>query len=116
MAVPAGGKVSTAHLLQPRVEGEVAFVLGRDLKGPGITAADVLRATDVVLPAIEIIDSRVADWKITYADTVADNASSGLFVLGGKPTPLSAVDLELCGMALRKNGEVVSTGARRRLP
>lgn len=111
MAVPAGGKVSTEHLLQPRCEGEVAFVLGRDLKGPGITAADVLRATDYVLPSIEIIDSRVADWKITYADTVADNASSGLFVLGGKPTPLHAADLELCGMALRKNGAIVSTGA-----
>jgi 2-oxopent-4-enoate hydratase len=111
MAVPAGGKVATDRMLQPRVEGEVAFVLGRDLKGPGVTAADVIGATDYVLPSIEIIDSRVADWKITYADTVADNASSGLFVLGQKPTPLADIDLELCGMALRKNGAIVSTGA-----
>lgn len=111
MVVGHGAQLSTEHLLQPRVEGEVAFVLKKTLQGPGVTAADVIGATDYVLPSIEIIDSRVADWKITYADTVADNASSGKFVLGLKPTPLADVDLELCGMALRKNGEVVSTGA-----
>lgn len=111
MNVPTGGKVEAASMLSPRCEGEVAFVLGRDLKGPGITAADVIRATDHVLASIEIIDSRIADWKITYEDTIADNASSGMFVLSASPTLLTEVDLELCGMALRKNGALVSSGA-----
>lgn len=111
MAVADHGTVETAALLQPRVEGEIAFVLRHALDLASVTAADVLAATDYVLPAIEIIDSRVLDWKIKLADTVADNASSARFVLGGRPTPLSAVDLRHVGMALRKNGDVVSTGA-----
>jgi 2-oxopent-4-enoate/cis-2-oxohex-4-enoate hydratase len=111
MVVDDGGTADTSLLLQPRVEGEVAFVLGAPLCGPGVTAADVLRATDFLLPAIEIIDSRVKDWKIKYEDTIADNASSGLFVLGSTPTDPRGTDLELCGMALRKNGAVVSSGA-----
>jgi 2-oxopent-4-enoate/cis-2-oxohex-4-enoate hydratase len=111
MAVDDGGEADTGLLLQPRVEGEIAFVLKSALVGPGVTAADVLRATDFVLPAIEIIDSRVADWKIKYEDTIADNASSGLYVLGSTPRKLDGLDLELCGMALRKNGAVVSSGA-----
>lgn len=111
MAVPDGGAAETSLLLQPRIEGEIAFVLGRDLEGPGLTAADVLRATDFLLPALEIIDSRIADWKITYPDTIADNASSGLYVTGSVPVSPRGIDLELCGMALRKNGAVVSTGA-----
>ena len=111
MVVLDSGVVPTSVLLQPRAEAEVAFVLGRELKGPGVTPADVIRATDHVLPAIEIIDSRIADWKITYEDTICDNASSGLFVLGSRPRLLSELDLRLSGMALRKNGRVVSTGA-----
>ena len=111
MVVPDGAKAPTEVLLQPRVEAEVAFILGDDLVGPGVTAAAVMQATDYVLPALEIIDSRIADWKITYEDTIADNASSGLFVLGNEPRHLSEVDLRLAGMALRKNGRVVSTGA-----
>ena len=99
------------RLLQPRVETEVAFVLGADLSGPGVTAADVVRATDHLLPALEIIDSRIADWKITYEDTIADNASSGMFVLGNRPVQFDAVDLRLAGMAMWKNGDLVSTGA-----
>lgn len=110
MVVPDGGEADTALLLQPRIEGEIAFVLGRDLVGPGLTAADVLRATDFLLPALEIIDSRIADWKITYPDTIADNASSGLFVTGSVPVSPRGVDLELCGMALSKNGAVASVG------
>jgi 2-oxopent-4-enoate/cis-2-oxohex-4-enoate hydratase len=110
MNVPLGETVSRASLLQPRVEGEVAFVLKRDLKGPGVTVADVVRATDFVLPCIEIIDSRVKDWKIKIQDTVADNASSALFVLGAEPTRLGKVRLRTAGMALRVNGEVLSTG------
>jgi 2-oxopent-4-enoate hydratase len=111
MIVADGDSAHTAKLLQPRAEAEIAFVLGRDLAGPGITAAQVIAATDFLLPAIEIIDSRIADWRITYEDTIADNASSGMFVLGSRPVSIRDVDLRLCGMALRKNGMVVSTGA-----
>jgi 2-keto-4-pentenoate hydratase len=111
MIVADGGVIPIEHLLQPRAEAEIAFVLKRDLAGPGVTAAQVIAATDFLLPAIEIIDSRIADWKITYEDTIADNASSGMFVLGSRPVAIGAVDLRLCGMALRKNGVVVSTGA-----
>jgi 2-keto-4-pentenoate hydratase len=104
---------SVAHLdslLQPRAEAEIAFVLGESLRGPAVTTADVIRATDFVLPAIEIIDSRIADWTIQYEDTIADNASSGMFVLGSTPVSPSALDMRTAGMALRKNGRVVSTG------
>lgn len=111
MVVEDGGDADTSLLLQPRVEGEIAFVLGERLEGPGVTAAAVLRATDLLLPAIEIIDSRILDWKIKYEDTIADNASSALFVTGSAPVSPRGTDLELCGLALRKNGDVVSTGA-----
>lgn len=111
MVVADGGEVDTSALLQPRAEGEVAHVLSRDLAGPGVTAAAVLAATDFLLPAIEIIDSRIADWNIQWVDTVADNASSGMFVLGSTPIRPVGVDLRLAGMKLRKNGRVVSTGA-----
>jgi 2-oxopent-4-enoate hydratase len=110
MNVPMGETVSRSTLLQPRVEGEAVFVLKRSLKGPGITVADVARATDFVLPCIEIIDSRVKDWRIKIQDTVADNASSALFVLGTEPRRLGNSDLREAGMALRVNGEVLSTG------
>jgi 2-oxopent-4-enoate/cis-2-oxohex-4-enoate hydratase len=110
MNVPMGETVSRSAYLQPRVEGEVAFVLKHALKGPHVTVADVIRATDFILPCIEIIDSRVKDWKIKIQDTVADNASSAAFVLGCEPRALGAVDLRSAGMALRVNGEVVSSG------
>lgn len=111
MNVPLGETVSMLGLLQPKVEGEVAFVLKRDLSGPGVTVADVIRATDFVLPCIEIIDSRVRDWKIKIQDTVADNASSALFVLGTEPRSLRERDLRTAGMALRIDGEVLSAGS-----
>ena len=111
MHVSLGEMVSMGTLLQPRVEAEAAFVLKRDLVGPGVTVADVIRATDFVLPCIEIIDSRVQDWKIKIQDTIADNASAALFVLGCEPRLLRSLDLELAGMALRVNGEVLSAGA-----
>jgi 2-oxopent-4-enoate hydratase len=110
MNIPMGETVSLSALLQPRVEGEVAFVLKKRLEGTGLTVADVIAATDFVLPSIEIIDSRVKDWKIKIQDTVADNASSALYVLGTEPRKLGRVDLRLAGMALRVNGEVLSTG------
>ena len=110
MNVALGEAVAMGSLLQPRVEGEVAFVLKRDLAGPGLTAAQLIKATDFVLPCIEIIDSRVKDWKIKVQDTVADNASSAAFVLGTQPRRLGEHDLRMAGMLLRKNGEVESTG------
>lgn len=110
MVVENGGVIPFSKVLQPRVEAEIAFVLKKDLTGPRVTAADVLLATDYVLPALEIVDSRVADWKIKLQDTVADNASSGLYVLGGKPVKPSEIDLTLAGMVLYKNGEIMNTG------
>lgn len=110
MIVENGGTIDTKSMLQPKVEGEIAFILKEDLKGPGITALDVIKATDYVVPALEIVDSRVQDWKIKIQDTVADNASCGLLVLGGKPTKVEDLDLELLGMVLYRNGEVANTG------
>jgi 2-oxopent-4-enoate hydratase len=111
MMVTHGETAPIQLMLQPRVEGEIAFVLKRDLEGPGVTPLDVITATDYLLPALEIIDSRVADWKIKYEDTIADNASSGFFVLGNQPKSIRDVDLDLCGLALLQNGRVKSTGA-----
>jgi len=111
MEIGDGGMLARSDLLQPRAEGEIAFVLKDDLAEGGITTHRVLSATDYLLPCIEIVDSRVEHWDIAITDTIADNASAGRYVLGTKPTPVADVDLVLCGMALRKNGQVVSTGA-----
>ncbi|MDP4107056.1 MAG: 2-keto-4-pentenoate hydratase [Bacillota bacterium] len=110
MVVENGGTIDTKDMLQPKVEGEIAFILKKDLKGPNVTAVDVIQATDYVVPALEIVDSRIQDWKISLRDTVSDNASSGLYVLGGKPTKLEDINLELVGMALYQNGDVANTG------
>lgn len=99
------------QLIAPRAEGEIAFVLKKDLLGPGITNAQVLAATECVMPCFEIVDSRVRDWKIKIQDTVADNASCGLFVLGDQNRPPAAVDLVTAGMVMTLNGEIISTGA-----
>jgi len=106
-----GESIATTGLIAPRAEGEIAFVLKRDLMGPGLTAADVLAATEGVMACFEIVDSRIADWKIQIQDTVADNASCGVFVLGNQLVDVRGVDLSLVGMALEKNGELVATGA-----
>lgn len=98
-------------LIQPRAEGEIAFMLKRDLFGPGVSNADVLRATEAVIPCFEIVDSRIRDWKIRIQDTVADNASCGLFVLGDNAVDPRKVDLATVGMVVEKNGELLSTGA-----
>ncbi|MEU5669959.1 2-keto-4-pentenoate hydratase, partial [Micromonospora sp. NPDC047753] len=95
MAVGDGVEVPIDRLLQPRVEAEIAFVLDKDLPNPQLTTVDLIRAVDHVLPAIEIVDSRIAAWDISIVDTVADNASSGLFVLGTTPRRLADVDLRL---------------------
>ncbi|GAX90366.1 2-keto-4-pentenoate hydratase [Effusibacillus lacus] len=110
MVVENGGSIPFDRVLQPKVEGEIAFVLKRDLAGPRVTQLDVLLATDYVLPALEIVDSRIKDWKIKLSDTIADNASSGLFVLGGKPLAVESLDLAQTGMVLCKNGEIMNTG------
>jgi 2-oxopent-4-enoate hydratase len=108
MAVPNGGAVATAELIAPRIELEIAFLLGRGLAGPGVTTADVLAATDAVFPSLEIIDSRIADWKIGLVDTVADNASSGRFVMPSRLTPVRDLDLRLLGGVMEVNGVLVS--------
>ncbi|MEX1029227.1 MAG: 2-keto-4-pentenoate hydratase [Paenibacillaceae bacterium] len=110
MVVENGGSISIDNVLQPKVEAEIAFILKKDLAGPNVTVLDVLRATEYVLPALEIVDSRIANWKIKLPDTIADNASSGLYVLGGRPTRVDQIDLTQIGMVLSKNGELVNTG------
>ena len=111
MFVLEGTTIPADELCSPRVEPEVAFVLEHGLVGPGLTVADVLRATAFVLPALEVIDSRIADWRITLPDTVADNASSARVVLGASPVPVDRFDLRLIGAALWKKGKVEETGA-----
>ena len=111
MAVLDGFDVPVGRLIQPKVEAEIAFILGRDLDDERLTVADVIRAVEYVVPAIEIVDSRVKDWDIRILDTIADNASSGLYVLGSQCKRLTDVDLVRCGMVLECSGEPVSTGA-----
>ena len=111
MEVPDGGIVPTGRLLQPKAEAEVAMILGEDLPMREVTRDEVAAAVSEVMAAIEIVDSRIADWKISFADTVADNGSSALFVLGTARKPLAGLDLWTCGMALERNGEVASLGA-----
>ncbi|MDL2323707.1 2-keto-4-pentenoate hydratase [Ruminococcaceae bacterium OttesenSCG-928-A16] len=106
----ADGNVPTDALMQPKIEGEIAFILKEDLVGGEVTADDVRAATDYVVAAFEIVDSRVADWKIKLIDTVADNASSGRYVLGSHKVQLNEVDLPAVPMKLTKNGELVGEG------
>jgi len=111
MIVEDGDLVALSRLVQPRIEAELAFVMARDLAGPGVTTAGALAAIGGVLPALEIVDSRVADWKIKLVDTVADNASSGLVVLGGRMRPVAELDLRLLGVAVSRHGQLIETGA-----
>jgi len=111
MAVLDGWEVARDRMIQPKVEAEIAFVIGRDLDDERLTIADVLRAVEFALPAIEIVDSRIADWKIGILDTIADNASSGTYVLGAQPRKIEGLDLRLSGMVMEHRGEPVSVGA-----
>jgi 2-keto-4-pentenoate hydratase len=97
-------------LFEPKVEGEIAFILKNDLSGPSVTVEDVLAATDYVVPSLEVVDSRITNWKIKLADTVADNASSGLFVLGKDRISVKDVDLTKVEMCFYKNGELINKG------
>jgi 2-keto-4-pentenoate hydratase len=105
------GFVPVSTLCAPRAEPEIAFVLEGAIAAPGATTVEVLDATDYLLPAIEVVDSRFEDWRITIADTVADNASSGRFVLGGPPVRVGDMDLSDTAVALAVNGSVVRAGS-----
>ncbi|MET0134030.1 MAG: fumarylacetoacetate hydrolase family protein [Kibdelosporangium sp.] len=113
MACPAGEPIDITRTLQPRIEAEIAFVLAHDVTGTAdvIGPADVAAATAYVVAALEIVDSRIAGWDIGIVDTVADNASSGLFVLGDRRRELNGVDLTGCRMTMYRGEEVVSTGS-----
>jgi 2-oxopent-4-enoate/cis-2-oxohex-4-enoate hydratase len=112
MQLPDGATASLEHLrlIQPRAEGEIAFVLKHDLRGPGVTQQQVLAATEYVCPCFEIVDSRIRDWKIKIQDTVADNASCGVFVLGNARVQPQEQDLAAARMTIRKNGAIAATG------
>jgi 2-keto-4-pentenoate hydratase len=111
MAIADGGELLSSQVLQPKAEAEVALILGEDLNDPDLTVEAMARAVARVAPAIEIVDSRIADWKISFADTVADNGSSAFFVLGRTPKPLDGLDLWSCGMVMEVNGNAASIGA-----
>ncbi|QIB51544.1 fumarylacetoacetate hydrolase family protein [Pseudomonas sp. OIL-1] len=112
MQVASGAGVSLAEyrLIQPRAEGEIAFVLAQDLNGPGVTASDVLAATESVACCFEIVDSRIHDWKIRIEDTVADNASCGVFALGEQFIDPRTLDLAAAELTMWKNGEPAGSG------
>ncbi|MBS8263987.1 2-keto-4-pentenoate hydratase [Mesobacillus boroniphilus] len=111
MKVENGATVKVSDLLSPKIEAEIGFILGEDLKGPNVTFLDVLMATKSLVPTLEIIDSRIADWKIGLIDTVADNGSSAMVVVGEQMTDINGIDLRSVGMTLSKNGEMVATGS-----
>jgi 2-keto-4-pentenoate hydratase len=110
MAVPAGGRFSADRILQPRAEGELAFGLGAPLDRPDLSEADVLTAVEWMAPAIEIVGSRVRDWKIRLVDTIADNASSGLYVIGDDRRPADRPAIDALSMELLEDDQVVSAG------
>lgn len=111
MIVPEGGAIQMSELIHPKVEAEIAFIMGKDVQGPGITGAQVLAATEYVLPALEIIDSRYENFKFTLPDVIADNASSSRVVLGNRLTKPGDMELDLVGVTLSINGEIKDLGA-----
>lgn len=110
MLLTDGQVCHVSQLIQPKAEGELSFCLSKTLKGPGVTVADVYEAVRYVTPSIEIVDSRILDWKIKLQDTVADNGSSARLMIGARMTPIEQVDMRLTGMTLEKNGELVNSG------
>jgi 2-keto-4-pentenoate hydratase len=111
MCVGDGEEIAWRRLMQPKVEAEIALVLRRDLAEPGVTFAEAVAAVDFALPAIEVVGSRIEGWNIKLVDTIADNASSSVVVLGGAPRKLGDFDPRLCGMVIERGGEPVSLGA-----
>ncbi|ETW22493.1 2-keto-4-pentenoate hydratase [Mycobacterium gastri] len=110
MVLPAGSAVACTRLCAPRVEPEVAFLLGKPLCGPGVTVGDVRAATDAVAVALEIVDSRITDWRLTLCDTVADNASSGAVVIGDWVAYTDDIDLSAARASLWLNGIEIDSG------
>ena len=111
MQIPNKSTVSIKDLLiQPRAEGEIAFMLSKDLQGPGINAEDVLDSTEYIFPCFEIVDSRIINWKIAIQDTIADNASCGIFVLGDDKRDPHELELDKCKLKVYKNGNFLSQG------
>lgn len=111
MEIADGGLLDPARVIQPKAEAEIAFILGRDLNDPDASLETVIDAIEAALPAIEIVDSRIADWRITFSDTVADNGSSAFYVRGTEPLSPKNLDLYSCGMVMEINGAIVSVGA-----
>ena len=111
MVMCDGEEVPLARLMQPKVEAEVALVLEKDLKKKDVTISELISAVAYALPAIEIVGSRIENWNIKIQDTIADNASGGMIVLGNEPKKLQGLDLRLCGMVMERRGEQVSLGA-----
>jgi 2-keto-4-pentenoate hydratase len=111
MEIVTGGQIEVAQLIQPRVEAEIALVLDSDLSSEDVTLGELMRSTAYAVPALEVVDSRIRDWKITILDTVADNGSSARYVLGASPRRLTDLDLESCGMTMTKNGTIASVGS-----
>ena len=109
MWILEGQDVRRDTLIAPKIEGELAFCLKKALKGPGITVVHVYDACDYVVPALELVDSRIRDWKVKLQDTIADNGSSSGFILGGAMTPIANVDMRLTGMNFEKNGVHISS-------
>ena len=105
-----GVDIPASRMIQPRAEAEVALVIGRELNRAPHGFAEIVRAVEFALPAIEVVDSRIANWQISIVDTVADNASCGMYVVGSKPVPLSAFDIRTVPMSMTINGDEVSTG------
>jgi 2-keto-4-pentenoate hydratase len=108
--LPPGALLNTGELIQPRVEPEIAFLIGHDLAGTSVTTAQVLAATQSVMPAIDVLDSRYAGYNFTLPDVIADNASAARFTVGD-PVPLDGINLRTVGCVFSKNGEVVATAA-----
>lgn len=110
MAISDGEEINVSSVMQPKCEAEVAFVLERDLNKANVTLTDLISSIAYALPAIEVVDSRISNWDINILDTIADNASSGLYVLGHTPVKLNHLDLRLAGMVMERKGEQVSLG------
>jgi len=111
MELEHNSTIDTKTMIAPKVEAEIGFVLKEDLKGPHVTFLDVIMATDYVVPTLEIIDSRIANWNIKLIDTVADNGSSAKVVIGDRKKQLEEINLRTNGMILKKNNEIIATGA-----
>ncbi|MBV7503677.1 fumarylacetoacetate hydrolase family protein [Bacillus sp. sid0103] len=105
-----GDTISLDRFIQPKIEFEIAFVLKKELKGPGVTLNDVIEATDYIVPALEIIDSRIRDWQINFEDTVVDNGSSAGAIIGKKTAKIDELDLAIIGMNVYKNNEFLDSG------